>query len=293
MTAAPTQVHTGRMAEARTAPRAVGSIGSLLQSWRRTRRFSQLALAGEAGISARHLCFLETGRARPSREMVLLLAGVLDVPLRERNVLLLAAGFAPVYRETALDAPEMETVRVALDAILRQQEPFPAVVMNRHWDVVTGNTAASRFFGFLLGGAPPGPANVIRMMFDPQGLRPYVTNWPAVAEALVRRIHREAVGRVEDAATGRLLEEIFAYPDVPRTWRAPDPAAPIEPVVPVSFRKDDRKFNFFSTVTTLGTPQDITLQEIRIECFFPVDGETVRQARELADEDRSTSPSRR
>src|SRR5262245_48431920 len=282
-----TAVHTGRMAEARTSPRPRGSVGSLLQSWRRTRHLSQLVLAGEAGISARHLCFLETGRARPSREMVLLLAGVLDVPLRERNLLLLAAGFAPVYRESALDAPELETVRVALDAILRQQEPFPAVVMNRNWDVVAGTAAASRFFGFLLGGAPTAPTNVIRMMFDPRGLRPYVTNWQAVAESLVRRIHREAVGHVEDAETRRLLEEIFAYPDVPRAWRAPDLAAPIEPVVPVSFRKDDRTFNFFSTVTTLGTPQDITLQEIRIECFFPADPETVQQAKELVGQDGS------
>jgi hypothetical protein len=215
--------------------------------------------------------------------MVLLLAGVLDVPLRERNALLLAAGFAPVYRETALDAPEIQSVRVALDAILRQQEPFPAVVMNRHWDLVMGNAAASRFFGFLLGGPPAeSPANVVRMMFDPLGLRPYVVNWQATAEALVRRIHREAVGRVEDEGTAKLLEEVFSYPDVPRAWRNPNPAVAIEPVVPVTFKKAERTFKFFSTVTTLGTPQDITLQEIRIECFYPVDKDTERHAREMA-----------
>jgi transcriptional regulator with XRE-family HTH domain len=264
----------------------VGSVGSLLQYWRKYRHLSQLALATEAEISARHLCFLETGRAKPSREMVLLLASALDVPLRERNVLLLAAGFAPVYKETHLDAPELQGVRVALDAILRQQEPFPAVVMNRHWDVLMGNAAASRFFGFLLGDVTTEiPMNVIRMMFHPRGVRPYVVNWAATAEALVRRIHREAVGRVADEGTVKLLEEILSYPDVPRAWRHPNPGAAMLPVVPVSFTKGDRTFNYFSTVTTLGTPQDITLQEMRIECFFPVDSVTERHARALAHDD--------
>lgn len=277
------------MTQTQPAKEAVGSVGSLLQYWRRARHLSQLALATEAEISARHLCFLETGRATPSREMVLLLASVLDVPLRERNVLLLAAGFAPVYKETQLDAPELQCVRVALDAILRQQEPFPAVVMNRHWDVVRGNTAASRFFGFLLGDTTTEmPMNVIRMMFHPRCLRPYVTNWAATAEALVRRIHREAVGRVQDEGTLKLLEEIFSYPEVPRSWRHSDPRAAVVPVAPVSFMKGDRTFNFFSTVTTLGTPQDITLQEIRIECFFPGDDDTERHAREMARDDTTT-----
>ena len=270
------------MPETRAVAAPAGSVGSLLQYWRKARHLSQLALATEAEISPRHLCFVETGRARPSREMVLLLASVLDVPLRERNALLLAAGFAPVYRATDLEAPQLATVRAALDAILRQQEPFPAVVLNRHWDLVTGNAAASRFFGYLLDGAANGPSNVIRLMFDPRGLRPLICNWPEVAEALVRRIHREAVGGVPDEGIVRLLEEIFAYPDVPPRWRSADPEAPVMPVVPVRFRKGERTFSFFSTVTTLGTPQDITLQEIRIECFFPEDGDTERYARELA-----------
>jgi transcriptional regulator with XRE-family HTH domain len=137
-------------AEATTGP----TVGSLLQHWRKARHLSQLALATEAEVSSRHLCFIENGRARPSREMILLLANVLDVPLRERNALLLAAGFAPVYLERGLDAPELAAVRGALDAILRQHEPFPAVVMNRQWDLVTTNRAAPRFFGFLLGAEP-------------------------------------------------------------------------------------------------------------------------------------------
>lgn len=244
---------------------------------------SQLALAIEAEVSPRHVCFLETGRARPSRDMVLLLASALDVPLRERNVLLLAAGYAPAYRETHLDSPELDAVRTALQAILRQQEPHPAVVMNRTWDVLTSNDAAARFFGFLLDPAPAsGPANVIRMMFDPDGLRPFVTNWEEVAEALITRVHREAVGGAPDEDTARLLEEVLALPGVPRRWRRPSLETPLIPVIPVRFRKGARTFAYFSTVTTLGTAQDVTLQELRIECFFPMDAETVRNAEELA-----------
>ena len=264
------------------ARRADSSVGALLQDWRRARQLSQLALATQAEISSRHLSFVETGRASPSREMVLLLASVLDVPLRERNTLLLAAGFAPVYAESNLDAPELAAVRRALDAILAQQEPYPAVVMNRHWDIVRTNQAGSRFFGFLLGARAAGPANVLRLMFDPGGLRPFVTNWEAVAEALVRRVRRECVGGVEDAGTQQLLAEILSHPGVPAAVRQATPGAALLPVVPVSFQKGDRRFDFFSTVTTLGTPQDITVQEIRIESFFPVDEATATAARELA-----------
>lgn len=270
------------MPQLQPSSRRSSPFGSLLQHWRQVRRTSQLALATEADVSPRHICFLETGRARPSRDMVLLLASTLDIPLRERNLLLLAAGFAPAYRETQLDSPELGPVRGALQAILRQQEPYPAVVMNRSWDILTSNDAASRFFGFLLDPAPAsGPANVIRMMFDPHGLRPFVVNWEAVAEALVTRIHREAVGGAPDPATVQLLEEVLAFPGVPRRWRRPNPETPLLPVIPVSFRKGAKTFSYFSTVTTLGTAQDVTLQELRIECFFPMDAETEQNAEEL------------
>jgi transcriptional regulator with XRE-family HTH domain len=267
-------------------PRSTSSpspVGALLQYWRKLRRLSQLALAEEAGVSPRHLCFLETGRARPSREMVLHLAAALDVPLRERNALLVAAGFAPTYGELNLAAPELAPARAALDAILQQQEPYPAVVMNRHWDILTANRAAARFFAFLLGDtAPDGPANVVRLIFSPNGLRPFVANWAAVAEALIGRVHREAVGHVVDAATARLLREVLTYPDVPARWRTPSLEQPSSPIVPVIFEKATLRFEYFSTVTTLGTPQDVTLQEIRVECFFPVDAQTERNARSLA-----------
>jgi transcriptional regulator with XRE-family HTH domain len=270
-------------------------FGTVLQHWRQVRRMSQLALAIEAEVSPRHICFIETGRAQPSRDMVLLLARALDVPLRERNVLLLAAGYAPMYRETNLESPELGAVRAALQAILRQQEPYPAVVMNRSWDILTSNDAASRFFGWLLDPAPasgpanvPGqanasvPTNVIRMMFDPHGLRPFVLNWEAVAEALITRVHREAVGGAPDAATVQLLDEVLAFPGVPRCWQRPSPETPLMPVIPVTFKKGAKTFAYFSTVTTLGTAQDVTLQELRIECFFPMDAATERNAKDLA-----------
>jgi hypothetical protein len=216
--------------------------------------------------------------------MVLLLASALDVPLRERNALLLAAGFAPVYGETSLDAPAVEAVRAALDAILRQQEPYPAVVMNRNWDIQRTNAAGERFFRFLLAdkfeSAPP---NVIKTVFHPGGLRPFIANWEAVARTLMHRIQREAVGGVKDAAAEKLVEEVLAYPDIPRSLRTPALDAPLVPFIPVSFLKDGRRFDYFSTVTTLGTPLDVTLQELRIECFFPANRATEERARELAD----------
>jgi transcriptional regulator with XRE-family HTH domain len=257
-----------------------GSFGALLQYWRKARNLSQLSLAHAAGVSPRHVCFVETGRAKPSREMVLVLATALDVPLRERNALLLAAGFAPLYGEARLDAPAIAPVRRALDAILKQQEPFPAVVLNRQWDILQMNAGATRFFASLLGDhAPTGVPNVLRLMFDPTGLRPHVANWEAVAETLVRRAQREAVGGVPDAAMSNVLAEVLAYPDVPARLRAPNLFTPQLPVVPVCFTREGVGFEFFSTITTLGTPQDVTLQELRIECFFPANAETEERAR--------------
>jgi transcriptional regulator with XRE-family HTH domain len=259
-------------------------LGALLQYWRRARNLSQLALAHEAQVSPRHVCFLETGRAKPSRDMVLHLADTLDVPLRERNGLLLAAGFAPIYRESTFDDRDLVPVRTAIDAILKQQEPFPAVVMNRHWDIVATNGAATRFFSMLLDGrTPPGAGNVLRLMFHPEGLRPSVENWEAVAQTLLRRVHREALGRTLDDPSQALLSEVLNYPGVPKRFRTPDLGTPLVPVVPVSFEHRGQTFNFFSAVTVLGTPQDITLQELRVECFFPMDDGTRAAARALVD----------
>src|SRR5262245_22488827 len=188
------------MASSTAARGEATRVGRLIQRWRRARGKSQLALALQAGISAKHLGFVEVGRSNPSREMVLLLAGVLDVPLRERNALLLAAGYAPHYGDSGLDAPELEHAGKAVALILQHQEPYPAVVMDRHWNLLTSNAAAVKFFASLVSLPSAGPPpNVIRLMFDPSGVRPYVANWESVAFALVQRIHREALGGVPDA----------------------------------------------------------------------------------------------
>jgi transcriptional regulator with XRE-family HTH domain len=257
------------------------TVGPLLQHWRKSRRLSQLALAVDAGVSARHLCCLETGKAQPSREMVLHLAGVLDLPLRERNDLLVAAGFAPMYPESKLDARALAVVRTAVGSMLRQHEPFPAVVMDRHWDVTDTNDAAKRLFAFLLGKRrAAGPANVLRMMFHPEGLRPFVRNWPAVAASLLDRARREVVGGLPDDVLRDLVGEITSYPGVAKALGAtPSAVTPLLPIIPVVFEKDDRRYDFFSTVTTLGTAHDVTVQEIRIECFFPADEATAKLAR--------------
>ena len=250
-------------------------VGTLLAHWRGQRRMSQLALSHEAGVTARHVSFVESGRANPSREMVIRLARALDVPLRERNQLLLAAGYAPQYRETGLDAESLAQVRAALDRVLRNHEPHPAVVMDRHWDVLLANDAAGALFAWLLDGAvPAGPANLVRLMFGP--VRPHVANWEQTGEALIQRVHREAVGGVPDAATARLLDEVLALPGVDDAWRTPDFAATPLPVLPVDFAKDGLALSYFSLVTTVGTPQDVTLQELRIESLVPADADTER-----------------
>jgi transcriptional regulator with XRE-family HTH domain len=266
------------MATARTAlgdHGATSSVGELLRHWRRARHLSQLALAVEAATTQRHLSFIESGRSQPSPEMLMRLARILDVPIRERNQLLLAAGYAPLYRDAGLADEQAAQVRSALQRMLAAHEPYPAVVMDRYWNVVATNSGADAFFGWLLGDRDDEqPANVIRLMFDPRGLRPYVTNWDAAAEALVQRVHREAVGGVPDANTRALLEQTLAYPGVPSEWRSPDFGSPPPPVVPVEFEKDGIRLSYFSTVTTLGTPQDAMLQEIRVESFFPADEAT-------------------
>jgi transcriptional regulator with XRE-family HTH domain len=263
------------VATADRAPAAASPAGGLLRHWRRVRHLSQLALAAEAATTQRHLSFIESGRSQPSREMLLRLARILDVPIRERNQLLLAAGYAPLYREAGLADGQAVQVRAALERMLASHEPYPAVVMDRHWNVLTANSAAGAFFGWLLGGRQvEEPANVIRLIFDPQGLRPHVVNWDAAAEALLQRVHREAVGGVPDHETLALLEQALAYPGVPPEWRSPDFRSPPLPVVPVEFEKDGLRLSYFSAVTTLGTPQDALLQEIRLESMFPADEAT-------------------
>jgi transcriptional regulator with XRE-family HTH domain len=274
----------------RTQPvsgRAAGNFGRLLKQWRERRRLSQLALAVDAEISSRHLSFIETGRAQPSRDMVLLLTRVLDVPPRGRNDLLTAAGYAPVYRETGLEAPEMADVRRALDFIMRQQEPYPGLVIDGHWNILMTNGGARRLMGLFLDAdavaAVGGRPNAMRLFYHPRGMRPYIVNWEATASGLIQWLHRDLARGIGDAETSRLLEELLSYPDVPQKWRTLDlDAAPV-PFLGVELRRGNTRVTFFSTLTTLGVPYDITLHELRVECFFPADGESEALLRTLGD----------
>ena len=246
---------------------------------------SQLTLATEAGISTRHLSFLETSRAQPSREMVQLLAGMLDVPLGDRNALLVSAGYAPAYGERPLTAPELEPVRRALQFTLRQQEPYPALVVDGEWNIVMRNDGA-RIFDLFTGppcgdcDAKQGP-NVMRTVFHPDGLRRYIVNWEELAGCLVNSLHRQVAETGSDSMT-RLRDELLGYPGVPSRWSVADPTVAMPPLVSMQLRKDDLSLTFFSMITTLGTPRDVTLQQLKIECFFPADTVTEQTARRLA-----------
>ena len=256
---------------------SAGELGALLRHWRDLRGKSQFDLSLDAGVSQRHISFIETGRSAAGRETLMDIAQALDVPLRERNQLLLAAGYAPVYPEGAWNAVEMRGVTRALERMLRQHEPFPAVVMDRHWDVLMTNDAAPRLFGcFIDMKARRGPRNLLHLMFDPQGMRPHLADWEGVARSLIQRVRREAVGRVIDERTRALLEELLAYPGVDPAWAMPGASgvSPDMPVIPIGFVKDGRVLNYFSMVTTVGTPQTVAAQELRVECMFPVDEDT-------------------
>lgn len=211
--------------------------------------------------------------------MIARLAAALGMPLRERNALLLAAGYAPEYAETGLDAPELALVRRAVDFIVRQQEPFPAFVLNRRWDILLANDAAGRVADFLIGGTRH--TNMIRQFFDPQDMRSAVVNWEEVAGDLVRHLHDEVAAAPSDTKARALLEEALHYPGVPKRWRERELVTPPPPLLTVVFRKADRELQFFSTITTFGTPRDVTLDELRIECAFPADDETAEVCREL------------
>jgi transcriptional regulator with XRE-family HTH domain len=255
------------------------AFGLLMKEWRELRRKSQLAVALEAGVSPRHLSFVESGRSSPSRAMVLTLAGALDVPLRERNALLTAAGYAPMFPEGGLESPELVPVRRALDRLLEHQEPYPAVVLDRQWNIFQTNRAAPRLFGHFVDlEALARPRNLLRSMFDPSGLRPWVANWDVVSATLIQRVFREAVAGIPDRRTIALLEELRAYSGAPSSTLLAHAGS--LPFHPVQFQKGDLRLAFFSMVTTVGAPGDITAQELRIEAFFPADEATERFARE-------------
>ena len=260
-------------------PTQPSALGNLLRQWRAARHTSQLELSLDTGVSQRHISFIESGRSVPGRETLMLLAEVLDVPLRDRNALLLAAGYAPMYSEAAWNSAEMGSINRALARMLRQHDPYPAMVMDRHWNVLTTNDSAPRFFsGFIDMAARKGPRNILHLMFDPAGMRPFIAGWEQVARSLLQRVAREAVGGVMDDTARALLEALLAYPDVAPGWQHAGAEAGGEslPVIPLAFIKDGVVLNYFSMVTTVGTPQTIAAQELRVECLFPADEATER-----------------
>jgi len=262
------------------------TFGVLLKDWRRRRGTSQLELALRSGVSQRHISFVESGRAKPSRDMVSVLAGALDVPLRHQNTLLIAAGFAPAWRDSDLAAPELAEVRNALDRMLAKQEPYPAVVIDRMWNLFDSNQAAQRLTGALLehaGTRPPADRpNLLRMILAPDGLRRVIANWAEVAQVLTQSTYAELMADGADAAALAFLEEILAYPDMPRVLKRDKPSVHQMPVLPVEFVLGRRTVRVFTVIATLGTPQDIAVQEVRVELFFPADADSEAYFREQA-----------
>jgi transcriptional regulator with XRE-family HTH domain len=264
-------------------------VGDLLRQWRQRRRLSQLELAVEAEISTRHLSFVENGRSVPSRGMLLRLADRLDMPLRARNEMLHAAGFAALYSERALDAPEMSVARRTVDAVLDAHAPFPALAVDRHWTLVASNSAVAP----LLAGASPellqGPVNVLRLSLHPQGLAPRIDNLAEWRAHLLARLQQQ-IDRSGDAQLVALHAELTAYP-------APADAVPAHDfggiAVPLRLRLpgSDAPLVFISTTTVFGTPVDVTLSELALECFYPAD-ERTRDAlqRPLAQDRPATMP---
>jgi transcriptional regulator with XRE-family HTH domain len=253
-------------------------FGTLMRIWRRKRGLSQLDLAMAGNVSQRHVSFLESGRARPSRPMVLNLAGRLDMPLRETNRLLLAAGFAPAYREGRLDEPSLAEARRALELILRQHEPFPCLAVDAAWNVLLANGAAQRLLGRL--GVPlDPPLNLARLTLGAGGLRPYITNWAESAPAFLHRLQREAM---ESPACAAILAELRRDPLVAELSRRVEADIEPRPILPVSLSKEGVTLNLISMIASFGTPQDVLLQELRIESFFPADEASEQVLRALA-----------
>jgi transcriptional regulator with XRE-family HTH domain len=265
-----------------TAVRASArSVGDVLREWRARRRMSQLDLAAEAEISARHLSFVETGRSQPSREMVLHLAEALEMPLRERNALLMAAGFAPLFGERSLADPALAPARAAIDLVLKGHEPYPALAVDRRWTLIAANCAVAP----LLEGIAPEllatPANVLRLSLHPRGLAPRILNYAEWRAHVMARVRRD-IDLTGDAGLAELQAELRAYPvpDHARMARTVEPASP-GMVVPLRLRSRAGVLSFISTITVFGTPVDVTLSEIAIESFFPADTHTASALRAL------------
>ena len=256
-----------------TRTRAGAEVGSLLREWRERRRLSQLELSGRAEVSTRHLSFVETGRSRPTPALIERLAGSLDVPLRERNRLLLAAGYAPAYPEHRLEGPDLAAVRAALSAVLVAHEPYPAVLLNRWWDLVDANSALTP----LLAGVAPEllepPVNVLRLSLHPQGLAPRILNLGSWRGHLLEQLHQR-IERTADQRLVALAEELGGYPGGDRR-----PAAPGDVVLPLRVRSPAGELAFFSIAAHVATAADVTVDELVLEAFYPADAATAAALR--------------
>jgi len=254
---------------------ATRPIGDLLREWRQQRRLSQLELALEAEVSARHISFLETGRSLPSREMVLRLAAQLEIPLRERNELLLAAGYAPQYPERSLDDPALRQAREAVRLVLAGHEPFPALAVDRHWNLIAANQAVAPFFTGVASDLTQPPINVLRATFHPEGLAPRIANFTQWRGHMLQRVQRQ-VRRTADTRLAELLAELRGYP-VPGNTEHTGIESGLEVpgmLVPLRLRTDQGILSFLYTTTLFGSPLDVTLAEVGIESFFPADAGT-------------------
>lgn len=252
-------------------------FGHVLRTWRGRRNQSQLGLANEAGVSQRHISFLETGKANPSREMVVHLGVVLEVPLRERNSMLVTAGFAPVYQERSIDDPDLAEIRQALEAMLSAHDPFPAYVVNRRWDLLLANDASSRLMEMFSDASAEVFTNIARLVMHPDGLRTVSSNWSQVAAALLRRIEREFEENPADTDLSDLLAEVRTYPDLPADTDVLEVPAAHELLIPLRMASGDIELSFFTAISTLMGPCDVTLDELRLETLLPADAIT-RQA---------------
>jgi len=217
---------------------------------------------------------METGRAQPSKEMVLRLGEALQIPLRERNTLLLAAGHSPHYRETSLEAPEMEEACQAVNLFLEQHEPYPVVVTDRYWNTLRMNSGMKNFFGRFPICDSIRPHNGVRFVFHPKGLRPFIENWESVAARIIQRLHREVASNPSDETMRSFLEELLSFPAVPSRWRALNLNHSPPPFLTLNYKWGNSVLRFFAAATTFGTAQDVSLQEMRIETFFPADEAT-------------------
>ena len=258
-------------------------FSALLKYWRGQRGMSQLDLALAADVSARHISFLESGRARPSEDMVLRLMATLSVPLRDQNTMLRAASFVARFQEPPLDAVD-PSIGFALTRMLRQQEPFPMVVMDLAYDVLRTNDAAQTIFSHFVQDADRLDAalNLYALVFDPQLARPFIQNWAAVGQHMAARLHREALARPNDTRLWVLLERVLAFPGVPAAWRQPDFSQSVEPTFSLVLARGPLCLRFFMVVTAFAAPQQITLEELRIESYFPADEPTRLACERLA-----------